>query len=172
MLDLLSELRFLVPRLVTAGFRVVTIDQRGMGETSGRRPEYGSTPMARDLIALIRHLDAGPAVIYCTSNGAAAGAYIAAEAPELVAGLVLAAPFVRDGKVSWIQRQLMQVMRVRRLALPIYMAYFPKWEPRRPRVADPDDNETSSCRRTTHGRTPRACRRSCARSPSPRCSAG
>src|ERR671930_1984394 len=64
MLDLRSELRFLTPLLVNAGFRVVTIDQRGMGETSGVWPAYGSIPMAHDLIALIRHLDAGPAIIY------------------------------------------------------------------------------------------------------------
>jgi pimeloyl-ACP methyl ester carboxylesterase len=140
MLDLRSELRFLVPRLVARGFRVVSIDQRGMGESSARWPEYGSTPMAHDLIALIRHLDAGPALIYGTSNGAAAGVYLAAEAPELVRGLVLAAPFVRDGKGSWLQRQLMQVMRIPSLALPIYISYFPKWEPRRPRVADFDDH--------------------------------
>jgi pimeloyl-ACP methyl ester carboxylesterase len=140
MLDLRSELRFLTPLLANAGFRVVTIDQRGMGEASGRWPEYGSTPMARDLIALIRHLGAGPALIYGTSNGAAAGVYIAAEQPELVDGLVLAAPFVRDGKASWVQRQLMQIMRVPGLALPIYMSYFPKWEPRRPRVADFDEH--------------------------------
>ena len=73
MLDLRSELRFLTPRLIDAGFRVVTIDQRGMGETSGQWPAYGSTPMAHDLIALLRHLDAGPAIIYGNSNGAAAG---------------------------------------------------------------------------------------------------
>ncbi len=139
MLDLRSELRFLTPLLVEAGFRVVTIDQRGMGETSGEWPEYGSIPMARDLIALLRHLDAGPAIIYGTSNGAAAGVYIAAEHPELVRGLILAAPFVRDGEMSWIQRRLMSVMKVPFLTLPIYMSYFPNWEPRKPRVADFDE---------------------------------
>lgn len=140
MLDLRSELRFLVPRLVEAGFRVLSIDQRGMGETSGRWPEYGSTPMARDLIALIEHVDSGPVLIYGTSNGAAAGIYLAAERAELVDGLVLAAPFVRDGKSSWVQRQLMQIMRVPGLALPIYLSYYPKWEPRRPRVPDFDEH--------------------------------
>src|SRR5258708_3924054 len=45
MLDLRSELRLLVPLLVDAGFRVVSIDQRGMGESSGRWPTYGSSPM-------------------------------------------------------------------------------------------------------------------------------
>jgi pimeloyl-ACP methyl ester carboxylesterase len=139
MLDLRSELRFLVPLLVEAGFRVVTVDQRGMGETSGAWPEYGSIPLARDLIALIRHLDAGPAIIYGTSNGAAAGVYVAAEEPGLVRGLVLAAPFVRDGKISWIQRRLMGIMRIPFLTLPIYMSYFPKWEPKQPRTPDFDE---------------------------------
>ncbi len=136
MLDLRSELRFLVPHLVEAGFRVVTVDQRGMGETSGRWPEYGSTPLARDLMALIRHLGSGPAIIYGTSNGAAAGVYVAAEQPELVRGLVLAAPFVRDGRMSWIQRRLTDIMRLPFLTLPIYLSYYPKWEPRQPRTAD------------------------------------
>lgn len=139
MLDLRSELRLLTPRLVDAGYRVVTVDQRGMGETSGEWPEYGSIPLAHDLIALIRHLDAGPAIIYGTSNGAAAGVYTSVEAPDLVRGLVLVAPFVRDGKMSWVQRQLMGIMRIPFLTLPIYMSYFPKWEPRRPRVADFDE---------------------------------
>lgn len=136
MLDLRSELRFLVPLLVDAGFRVVTVDQRGMGETSGEWSAYGSIPLAHDLIALVGHLDAGPAIIYGTSNGAAAGVYIAAEAPGLVRGLVLVAPFVRDGKTRWVQRQLMSVMKIPFLTLPIYMSYFPKWEPRQPRAAD------------------------------------
>jgi pimeloyl-ACP methyl ester carboxylesterase len=88
--------------------------------------------MARDLMALLRHLDAGPAIIYGTSNGAAAGVYVAAEAPELVRGLVLAAPFVRDGKMSFVQRQLMNVMRVPGMAAPLYLSYYPKWEPKPP----------------------------------------
>jgi pimeloyl-ACP methyl ester carboxylesterase len=138
MLDLRSELRFLTPLLVEAGLRVVTVDQRGVGETSGSWPVYGSVPLAHDLMALIRHLNAGPAVIYGTSNGAAAGVYVAAEAPELVRGLVLAAPFVRDGKMSWVQRRLMSIMKIPLLALPIYMSYFPKWEPIRP--ADFDEH--------------------------------
>jgi pimeloyl-ACP methyl ester carboxylesterase len=140
MLDLRSELRFLVPLLVDAGFRVVTVDQRGMGETSGEWPEYGSEPLAHDLMALIRHLDAGPAIIYGTSNGAAAGVYVAAEAPDLVRGLVLAGPFVRDGKTSWLQARLMSIMKIPFLTLPIYMSYYPKWEPKRPRVADFDEH--------------------------------
>ena len=132
MLDLRTELRLLTPRLVDAGFRVVAIDQRGMGESSGRWPSYGSTPMARDLIDLVTHLDPGPAVFYGTSNGAAASVCVAAERPDLVRGLVLAAPFVRDGQMSWVQRRLMDLMRIPALARPLYLSYFPKWQPHRP----------------------------------------
>ncbi len=139
MLDLRSELRFLTPLLVKAGFRVVTFDQRGMGETDAVWPAYGSTPMAHDLIALLRHLGAGPALIYGTSNGSAAGVYAAAEAPELIRGLILAAPFVRDGEAPLLERIFMSIMRIPGLARPLYLSYFPKWEPNRP--ADFDEHK-------------------------------
>ena len=74
MLDLRSQFRFLRPRLLEAGYRVVTVDQRGMGDSSAAWPEYGSTPLAHDLMALLRHLDAGPALVYGCSNGAAPSA--------------------------------------------------------------------------------------------------
>lgn len=132
MLDLRSQFRFLRPLLLRAGYRVVTVDQRGMGETSARWPEYGSTPLAHDLLALLRHLDAGPALVYGCSNGAAAAVWVAAEAPKLVAGLVLAAPFVRDGEAGFAQKLTTAIMRIPGLALPLYMSYYPKWEPSPP----------------------------------------
>lgn len=132
MLDLRSQYRFLRPRLLKAGLRVVTVDQRGMGESSARWPEYGSTPLARDLLALLRHLDAGPALVYGCSNGAAAAVWVAAEAPELIRGLVLAAPFVRDGKAGFAQKLTIALARVPGLGVPLYMSYYPKWEPKPP----------------------------------------
>ncbi|MCP9965550.1 alpha/beta fold hydrolase [Actinomadura madurae] len=132
MLDLRSQYRFLRPLLLQAGYRVVTVDQRGMGETSATWPEYGSTPLAHDLMALLRHLDAGPALVYGCSNGAAAGVWVAAEAPELVSGLVLAAPFVRDGKAGFTQKLTIALARIPGLAVPLYMSYYPKWEPKPP----------------------------------------
>jgi pimeloyl-ACP methyl ester carboxylesterase len=132
MLDLRSELRFLTPLLVKAGFRVVTVDQRGMGETDARWPAYGSTPLAHDLMALLRHLDAGPALVYGTSNGAAAAVYADAEAPELIRGLILAAPFVRDAKLTFSVRLSRAAAAIPGVARPLYMSYYPKWEPNRP----------------------------------------
>ncbi|WP_067457597.1 alpha/beta fold hydrolase [Actinomadura macra] len=132
MLDLRSQYRFLTPLLVRAGYRVVTVDQRGMGDTSADWDEYGSTPLAHDLMALLRHLDAGPALVHGCSNGAAAAVYAAAEAPELISGLVLSAPFVRDGAAGFAQRLTQAIMRVPVLARPLYMGYYPKWEPQPP----------------------------------------
>jgi pimeloyl-ACP methyl ester carboxylesterase len=119
MLDLRSQVRFLKPRLVETGYRVVTLDQRGMGESSAAWPEYGSTPLAHDLMALLRHLDAGPALVYGCSNGAAAAVYAAAEAPELVKGLVLAAPFVRNAQAGLAVKLTMALFRIPGLALPL-----------------------------------------------------
>jgi pimeloyl-ACP methyl ester carboxylesterase len=56
--------RFLAPRLLRAGFRVVSAAMRGHGESasaSGNR--YPRPGVGGELVALIRHLDGGPAVI-------------------------------------------------------------------------------------------------------------
>jgi pimeloyl-ACP methyl ester carboxylesterase len=50
----------------------------------------------------------------------------------LVCGLVLVAPFVRDGKQNLAQRLTMGLMRIPGLARPLYLSYFPNWEPNKP----------------------------------------
>src|SRR6478672_13491401 len=94
--DLRGEYRFLAPRLVAAGYRVVTLDVRGHGETSVRWPDYSVAGIGADILSLARALDAGSATIIGTSMAAGAAVWAAAEEPERVAGLVLIGPFVRD----------------------------------------------------------------------------
>src|SRR5215469_14014539 len=65
--DLRQEYRFLTPRLVEAGYRVVTMDLRGLGESSVHWPDYSVAAVGADVLALIRHLHAGPARIVGTS---------------------------------------------------------------------------------------------------------
>ncbi len=127
--DLRQEYRFLTPLLVAAGYRVVTFDLRGLGESSVNWPAYGSTPTAQDLMALLRHLDAGPAVIYGCSLGAASAVYLDAEAPGLIRGMVLAAPFVRDAPTTLITRIGQRVLLAPGLTRPLFLNYFPKWLP-------------------------------------------
>ena len=55
-----SEYRFLAPALVDAGYRVVTADLRGHGESSVDWPEYTLPAAGQDILDLIDYLDAGP----------------------------------------------------------------------------------------------------------------
>jgi pimeloyl-ACP methyl ester carboxylesterase len=95
--DVRREYRFLAPQLAAAGYRAISMDVRGHGESDSRWPDYSVGAIGSDMLALIRTLDAGPALIVGTSMAAGAGVWAAAEAPGLVAGLVLISPFVRGG---------------------------------------------------------------------------
>jgi len=84
--DLRDEYRFLTPQLVAAGYRVITMDVRGHGETSVQWPDYSVGAIGNDMVALIRHLNSGPATIIGTSMAAGAAVCAATEAPEFVTG--------------------------------------------------------------------------------------
>jgi len=73
---------------------------RGHRENCTLWPDYSVGAVGSDLRALIRSLDAGPAVIIDTSMTACVAVWAAAKAPELIAGQMLVAPFVR-GKTPW-----------------------------------------------------------------------
>jgi pimeloyl-ACP methyl ester carboxylesterase len=100
--------RFVVPQLVAAGYRVAAVDIRGSGESSAEWPSYTRTDIAGDLIAVVRHLG-GPAVLVGHSISGGAVTIAAAQAPELVEGIVELAPFTRKMSIS-----LGGMLRVRR----------------------------------------------------------
>lgn len=104
--DLRAEYRFLAPKLVAAGYRVVTLDVRGHGETSVRWQDYSVAGVGADILSVARALNAGPATIIGTSMAAGAAVWAAAEEPERIAGLVLVGPFVRDTGSPLIGRVL------------------------------------------------------------------
>ncbi|WIM99731.1 alpha/beta hydrolase [Actinoplanes oblitus] len=97
--DTRAAYRFVVPRLVAAGYRVVATDIRGTGESSARWPSYTRADIAGDLIALIRHLG-GPAVLVGHSISGGAATIAAARAPELISGIVELAPFTRKQSIA------------------------------------------------------------------------
>ena len=109
--DVRAEYRFLAPLLVAKGFRVVTMDLRGHGQSSTGWSDYSSAALGSDVVALVRHLDAGPAILVGTSMGAAAVAWAAAEAPESVDKVALIGPFVRaEVDQPWWKLALMNVV--------------------------------------------------------------
>ncbi len=94
--DMRGEYRFLAPQLSQAGYRVVTMDVRGHGESSTTWDDFSVAGVGSDNVALIRHLDQGSAVVIGDSMAAGATIWAAAEAPELLAGVILVGPFVRS----------------------------------------------------------------------------
>lgn len=102
--DLRSEYRFLEPELTKAGYRVVTVDLRGQGDSSAWWPNYNIQVMANDLTDLVDYLDAGPAYLVGTGMSGAVVSIVASETPSKVAGLVLISAFIRDVPVSGGQR--------------------------------------------------------------------
>jgi pimeloyl-ACP methyl ester carboxylesterase len=87
--------RHLVPLLVADGHRVVTLDPRGQGESDAVWPDYSPEAIGADLLELLRHLDAGPALLVTSSYTGATAIWAAAGAPEAFSGLVLIGPFTR-----------------------------------------------------------------------------
>jgi pimeloyl-ACP methyl ester carboxylesterase len=94
--DTRAQYRLLAPELAAAGYRVVSMDLRGLGESSTGFSDYSAAAVGSDVVALLRELDAGPARLVGQSMAAGAVAWAAAEAPAMVESLVLIGPFVRD----------------------------------------------------------------------------
>lgn len=86
--------RFLVPELVAAGYRVANVDIRGCGDSSTGWAGYSRTDIAGDLVAVVRHLG-GPAVVVGQSISGGATTIAAADAPDVITGVVELAPFTR-----------------------------------------------------------------------------
>jgi pimeloyl-ACP methyl ester carboxylesterase len=123
--DLRAAYRFLAPMLRNTGYRVACTDLRGHGDSDTTFTSYGDVETGSDVIALIEELG-GPAVIAGNSMAAGSAVFAAAERPDLVSGLVLIGPFVRNGKVSTLQRLLLRVAMARAWAPTSWKAYMPK----------------------------------------------
>jgi pimeloyl-ACP methyl ester carboxylesterase len=133
--DLRSTYRFLAPALVEAGYRVAATDLRGHGDSDTTFTSYGDAETAGDILALVEELG-GPAVVVGNSMGAGAGVYAAAERPDLVSGLVLVGPFVRD-TANAMQKLIVRVAMARPWAGAMWKMYLPKLYAGRP-AADQD----------------------------------
>jgi pimeloyl-ACP methyl ester carboxylesterase len=123
--DLRSAYRFLAPVLRQHGYRVACTDLRGHGDSDATFSSYGDVETAGDVAGLIEALG-GPAVIVGNSMAAAAAVLVAADRPDLVDGLVLVGPFVRNGQSGAAQRLLLRMAMARPWAAASWKSYLPK----------------------------------------------
>jgi pimeloyl-ACP methyl ester carboxylesterase len=128
--DVRAQYRFLTPQLVAAGYRVVSLDVRGHGESGIQWPDYSVAGIGQDLLALLHALEAGPAILIGNSMAAGAAIWAAVEAPELVKAMVLLDPAVR-GEVSAAYRLLLAALFARPWGPSAWIAYFKKLFPAR-----------------------------------------
>src|SRR5438105_3318346 len=78
--------------VLTQRWHVIAADLRGHGRSGHARGRYGIMEYTQDVIALIRHLQAGPAVLIGHSLGAIVSIGVASEAPDAVRAVVLEDP--------------------------------------------------------------------------------
>jgi pimeloyl-ACP methyl ester carboxylesterase len=132
--ELRSVYRFTVPPLVDAGFRVATMDLRGHGDSDVGFSTFDDVAAGADALALIEELG-GPAVLVGNSMGAGAAVWAAAERPDLVAGLALIGPFVRNPKMNPLMAWTFRAMMSGPWAARMWLSYLPRLYPAR----KPDD---------------------------------
>jgi pimeloyl-ACP methyl ester carboxylesterase len=92
-----SEYRFLAPQLSAEGYRAVTVDLRGHGESSVPWPAYDVPSVGGDILAIIDHLDGGAAHLIGTSFSPAALVWAAAARSSPLAGPSILS---RDAKIN------------------------------------------------------------------------
>ncbi|OGO38196.1 MAG: hypothetical protein A2W35_08760 [Chloroflexi bacterium RBG_16_57_11] len=105
-----SEYRFLAPELSKAGYRAVTADLRGQGESSVPWKSYDVPAVGGDILDLIDHLGGNPAHLIGTSFAAAPSVWAAVERPESIRSLTLIGASVRDGEASPVMKAMIWFM--------------------------------------------------------------
>jgi pimeloyl-ACP methyl ester carboxylesterase len=135
--DLRSVYRFTVPVLVDAGFRVATMDLRGHGDSDDTFSTFDDVAAGSDATALIEHLSGargvrGGALVLGSSMGAGAAVWAAVERPDLVTGIALMGPFVRNPAINPLQTLMFRVLLTRPWGAVAWRTYYPRYYPGRP----------------------------------------
>jgi pimeloyl-ACP methyl ester carboxylesterase len=121
--DLRQEYRFLVPSLVAANYRAVSLDVRGHGESGTTWSDYSVAGIGRDILDLVKHLEAGPAVVIGTSMAAGAAIWAAVEEPAALRGMVMIGPIVH-GDPGFFLDMLVNVMFARPWGPAAWQRYY------------------------------------------------
>jgi pimeloyl-ACP methyl ester carboxylesterase len=128
--ELRSSYRYNTGALAMAGFRVATMDLRGHGDSDATFDAYDDVAAGIDILALVEELG-GPALVVGNSMGAGAAVWAAAEGPDLVAGMVLVGPFVRQTPINPLMAWTFRLAMSGPWAPAVWSAYLPSLYPGR-----------------------------------------
>ncbi len=122
--DMRQQYRLLAPKLAAAGFRVVTMDLPGQGESSVDWPAYSPAIVGADIVAMIHHLGARKAFVIGNSMAGGSAVWAAAEIPDQVAGIVMIDPFTRQIPTSSFLLAFLKVAMLRPWGPSFWSMYY------------------------------------------------
>ncbi len=94
--DLRSVYRFVTDDLQGRGYRVITMDLRGMGDSTVNWRDYSESSIALDIVSLINQLELKSTILIGNSISAGAAVIVSVHHPELISKVVLVSPFARN----------------------------------------------------------------------------
>jgi len=124
--DLRHVYRLIRDDLSDGRIRFVTMDLRGMGDSSTDWEQLDDAAVASDYLALVDHLDAGPAVLVGNSLSAASSVLAATQTPGSVVGIALLGPFVRDVPGPWWQQAMFKAVLASPWGRTAWVSYYRK----------------------------------------------
>ena len=127
--QLRSSYRYLIPALAGAGLRTAAMDLRGHGDSDTSFEQFDDVAAGDDALALVEELGETRAVLVGNSMGAGAAVWAAGQRPDLVAGLVLIGPFVRDVPMNPLLAWAFRVAMGGPWAARVWTAYLPSLSP-------------------------------------------
>src|SRR5579884_1786545 len=133
--DTRREYERLAPELAESGYRVITTDLRGMGQSRGNFKSHSLRDLVNDIQAILDAEQVKEAFLLgCSVSGASAGLF-AIEHPAHVSGLVLFSPIMRTGPLL-TRLLLVSMLRIPGLGRMVWGSYFKTLYPAKPLEQD------------------------------------
>lgn len=130
--DRRREFEHLVPPLVEAGYRVITADLRGIGESRGIFAAYTIEALATDIQAILDAESVEQAFLVACSVSAASAGQFALEHPERVRGLVMISPMVYSAANKLVPILTAAMLRIPVIGRAMWINYFKTLYPLHP----------------------------------------
>ncbi|MCL5783437.1 MAG: alpha/beta hydrolase [Candidatus Thermoplasmatota archaeon] len=121
--DLRSVYRFVTGDLKRRGYRIITMDLRGMGDSTVRWRDYSESSIALDIVLLINQLGLKSVILMGNSISAGAAVIVSAQHPGLISKVVLVSPFVRNVPISRLKLLLFRLVLARPWGASVWTSY-------------------------------------------------